>query len=567
MNNYKKVGMASLIGGAVLLSAAPAKADLASAFDGVLATHSPGTTWEGAGRFGYVGSSGAIRFRQSNITLFSVTPPSFSAGCGGISWSLGGFDFIDGEELVEFFQAAGQAAAGQVVLLAAKTLCEPCAQTLAYIQELSQAAAQTSMDSCRVGQSLAEKGWSMLPSMSKKDGASNTCHEIMASTGETEGFWSSVKDGVCSPMNGMASITEGLNDLLEVEDMSDAESEMAEVLKSNPIWWVMRKGGVIPQVTDDIAYSSLSGDDLNKLAMAEVMNAIYWTNGGIGSSSAEVVNWGDVNNTKFEEREGSVADAVISFMLCGSDFTPDNTGPHKSDALEDFCETKKELFAELQVPTCSKKDEPTIFMGETCNPLGNESKDPEAADFVLTPLLGGEWLPRYAYAEGVVEKVHKVFETAYQNISEGKSPADNNDYLLFMMDAAPFDLYRVLNVASVNMQAAKQITEPMEIYISYAVIKGYLNSMLSNMNLMEKTDGDAARRIAVSNALQKTYESLKEDMIISNGFQIGLMTDLTFQEQIMTRVVSIEQQVAKEVSVQQIRQGKKYQNAITIRGE
>jgi len=544
-----------------------AQADvLSNAFDSVMSSHSPATSWKAAGRYGYVGRSGALKFRSKNINLINITPPTFSAGCGGISWSLGGFDFVDGEELVEFFQAAGQAAAGQVVLLAAKVLCEPCAQTLAYIQELSQMAASTSLDSCKFATSAVTAAFGKNPNevnSGEKDSAvRGVCQEKESNNNDASSFYDAKKDGSCGEGSSLKDAIDGLNDILEGENDSTAEAELAYMTKSNPFWWAMKEAGLAGSFSDGIAYSSLSGSsELEKVALAEAINAMIYSSGN--EESVIELNWETENWNSYKI---SVEDGVMSYMICGSDFDPySGSSVYENPILTEYCELKKNAYENFKIATCSASGGDDTFMGNTCNPYGLEDANPNDGWFNTQNLVGATWSPAIAFETGLAEKVSEVFIKAYENIDNGESPVKDNDYLIFLLEVAPFDLYRVLNVATINPQAAKQITDSAELFIAFSAIKNYIETALANFNLWKEVNG-VTKPIEISKGMQQTFHEIKGAFVGLNDFKSGMITDLHYQEMIMGAVVSIEQQVAKEVSVRQLRQGKKFKSAIVSPG-
>src|ERR1700709_1220428 len=61
---------------------------------GATATISQGDAIHTQARNIYSLGSGEVSFVGTNVSLLSVNPPSFEAGCSGISWFFGGVAFL-----------------------------------------------------------------------------------------------------------------------------------------------------------------------------------------------------------------------------------------------------------------------------------------------------------------------------------------------------------------------------------------------------------------------------------------------------------------------------------------
>lgn len=90
--------------------------------------------------------------KTTKFSVFDFSPPSFSAGCGGISAHFGGLSFANGEEYKQLIETILQNSPGLLIQLAILTACEPCATALSWIQKVTEAARLAAVDSCKAAQ-------------------------------------------------------------------------------------------------------------------------------------------------------------------------------------------------------------------------------------------------------------------------------------------------------------------------------------------------------------------------------------------------------------------------------
>ena len=117
------------------------------------------------GRHYYVGGRLNYRVPQDNIQLFTMTPPTISAGCGGINISLGSISYLNFDELVNKLQNALRAAPALAVQLVISNLCEKCAAVLSFLEQVSDIVNGLNMDTCslaKAGVGLAAKKLGLL---------------------------------------------------------------------------------------------------------------------------------------------------------------------------------------------------------------------------------------------------------------------------------------------------------------------------------------------------------------------------------------------------------------------
>lgn len=536
MNYLKKLslGVSLIIAGLLSSTASHASAgQLDTAFGTIYASTNPAQEWKAAGRHGFVGSTGRIRFQQKNLDLINITPPSFSAGCNGISWNLGGLSFIDGEELVEFLQATGQAMVGQIILLAAKTICEPCTTTLETIQEWAQKAAMDGINSCNLAKSLVGK--------IENTGAMKDVKTAMG------GFWSSA-DGEESDfqagMKKLAEVPQKLNktfqDFLKTDETREEENLS---LTPNATWRALVKSGFIPQDAIDNMQTINTGWSIDKeerVAWAELVMSLIGT--GDESAVAGAPTLG--------------IETLFEYLRCGTEGSFD----YDFDALTDWdktCEAVWEKNKEVKILVCSNGDGTSNY--ETCYQEDDSSFYVDF-EYLFNPTMNDSWLGHTLYSEPFSLIVAKSIDKALSNINSNKAPYHDNPYIMTILKIAPFDLYRVLNIASVAPETSHAIMMNSIEMISYSLVREYILTIMGAQGIGNKyLQGGGVEGMAISAQLRSFFKDFNEKFREkSEKNMVALMTEMDYQTSIMQKVQTIEAKVAVESTYRQIRSGKKW---------
>lgn len=159
---FLKKSICSAIALSMMASSTSVLADANSAFESLLssggaATVSSGGRYQAAGRNIYTAGGIEARFPSQSLTLFSFQPPSFKAGCGGISAHFGGFSFINGDNIKTMIDNIGRGAVGFVVSLVIMAICPQCEAIINVMKKLARDAAALAIDSCQAAEFLVGK--------------------------------------------------------------------------------------------------------------------------------------------------------------------------------------------------------------------------------------------------------------------------------------------------------------------------------------------------------------------------------------------------------------------------
>lgn len=143
----------------------------------------------------YSMGGGMTSFEGKRVSLLAADPPSFSAGCNGISWHFGGFSFISLDEIRQLVEAVAQASLGIAVDLAMQTLCPQCYAVMAKLRDISNLMRNAAADACSIaknmGEMLKDKG------VFTSTGRASKCSELKGQEGKTNGYLESWAGSAC----------------------------------------------------------------------------------------------------------------------------------------------------------------------------------------------------------------------------------------------------------------------------------------------------------------------------------------------------------------------------------
>ena len=521
-------------------------ANINSVFSGAMATFNDAGTYAAGGRKGFSGGSGVIKFPHKSIQLMSLTPPTFSAGCNGISWSLGGFSFIDGEELMAFIQSAGNGALGQIVLLASKVICAPCAGTIETVQGWSSFMANMATDSCTAGKNLVNWGASKAMTHFIEE-----CKSTKMNTNSFQDFYASQKSNECSENKGRGWIAEGLVNAMEDEGWATQVAETKAVTSPVPLWNYMRDNKIIPQVSDGTKLSSLSDDKIQQLGMAEIIMSIY----------IPIIKRDMSKESKLSLDKDKIK-TLLDYVMCGTglDKTLSDSGKLMHNTA---CQGRWGAIKEFTIATCGGPTSGEIN-GETCNLDGLKTGMGDDLTFKFVKLrkeYKNQWAGGMFLNKGIYSMVYKAFDKAFENIKNDKSPDDKNDLLKNIVNFVPFDVYRIFNIASVEPKAAERLAHEMSFFISYSFINNFFESTLGQMKKLKKSDKGVMLDSTTKYFQGILSEISSEISDISKYKNSTAAQGMKYQKLFMSVIEAIEADVRQQVSAKTIYKGSKFKTS------
>ena len=132
--------------------------DLAGGLGGSVQTNRP-EAWDD--QLGGYATGGSLHFRkkQNNLRLFTIDPPSFRMGCGGLDFRTGGFGYINGKQFIDFikgFATDGMVGAAYGGMLALKTLSPQISDLIDNIENIAREINSLNLNACQMGMNLSD---------------------------------------------------------------------------------------------------------------------------------------------------------------------------------------------------------------------------------------------------------------------------------------------------------------------------------------------------------------------------------------------------------------------------
>lgn len=110
--------------------------------------------YKGANRGYFTGGSFSARWPQSNDHLMTISKPRIKSGCGGIDMFLGGFSFLNVDQLVQKLQRILSAAPAAAFDIALKTLAPQVADTIKSLEAIIDKLNNLQIDDCKAAKAL-----------------------------------------------------------------------------------------------------------------------------------------------------------------------------------------------------------------------------------------------------------------------------------------------------------------------------------------------------------------------------------------------------------------------------
>lgn len=145
-------------------------------------------SYKSASRHVFAGGGVVAKNKIFSQDVVSFTPPSFSAGCGGINMYLGSFSFINKDQIVTLFRSIAQNAIGYLFKIALKALSEMISSTIEEFQNIVQKLNEFLGNSCQIAQGLVDGGIEAL--MGKEDQQHGNWARLK---GEAQDAWAGIK--------------------------------------------------------------------------------------------------------------------------------------------------------------------------------------------------------------------------------------------------------------------------------------------------------------------------------------------------------------------------------------
>lgn len=503
-----------------LLAVQPAlarAADLNSAFDSLLSSqatsiNAPGQ-YSSQARNSFVAGGVDIRFPRQNVNLVSITPPSFNAGCGGITAHFGGFSFISGAQIEAQVKQIAAGTVGFVVGMAIKALCPQCSAVIEAMQALAQKAASMNMDSCKIAQNLANLAMSGLGVASPNNAtAKGQCAGRKITSGASADFM----DALTTACDTVTSIVDTAQQYLDSADTPDkkaaARAELAaRGMYGNQTWNILK-----------VAY--FGGNDPEAVRARTLFMSMLGTTVYNNRSTASAE---DGNGSDYFYPGLTPAD-TLSLLMCGQD------GAQSSNQLvKTYCKP----FA-----TNNNSAQPTILSCE----------DPDACLVVRRVNLTAD---NPVVGSGFLVRVTDILQTAALDVANDRPLSQE---AIQLIQAAPFPLYQAVNAAATYPAAASNLLETMGVLTAELMVYSYFNETINSGvgTRQASTTFDAEQMRKIAQLMEAFALHTKENRTV-------IAQNIALQEGLYEQVRRINLAIQREVMSQELLGNQKYATTVT----
>lgn len=197
---------------------------------GGAASVSPSNMYKGQSANYFSGGGLRIRTPVNNYQLFSFQAPKLQYGCGGIDAFLGGFSFINKEQLVAMARQIGSTAVSTAFYLALDSMSPELSQLMKTLQEWANNANRFNINSCEAGTKMGASIWRNMGGDKStfctryKSGEGVLADEFTARTACNEDGWD------FSWLPGM--------------DKNSEERKVKEMVAGNIVWRALKGAGI-----------------------------------------------------------------------------------------------------------------------------------------------------------------------------------------------------------------------------------------------------------------------------------------------------------------------------------
>lgn len=189
----------------------------------------------------YSGGSMFMRMPSRTYNLVQFSPPSWSAGCGGIDLYMGGFSHINKNQFVAMLKSIGSNAMGYAFKLAIQNLCPTCDNVMQALQSTANAINRLNIDSCE-----AAKG---IVNASKPDAWTKGVQQSAINAGTFTNYFSDVTDAWTQVMGSQAKGNQAVEAAISTNpNLTD------EMPRGNIVWKALRKQAHLGSSPSDLQY-------------------------------------------------------------------------------------------------------------------------------------------------------------------------------------------------------------------------------------------------------------------------------------------------------------------------
>lgn len=481
----------------------------------------------------YFGSLGglSVRYPNTKVSLFSITPPSLIVGCNGIDGFFGGFGFINLDQFAELLSNISQVAIGTAIMTAIRATCGICASVLDHLTTISKMAKLGNLDSCALGSSIGQAvGKSFADSTGltaalgdykgpekgeKKLG--EFCKQSSTMTGVAE----SIESAAVNACNSIGQSIQTVNNFIDSLSQTnpDAANDKADV-KGNTTWLALKSLG-FEEIWRREIVMSLVGTTVNA-----AKQVCFDDDSSAGNNESPTTYYGP-----------SIQDPskVLHFLMCGTTGLPPNLETQFSSLCGnpsgDESEGITAVLACVTPSNCGQLEIQTVSSTTTAT-----------ADFTVCDTVNyiefNSWASqRNTNFDGLIKTVHKTLSDAVIAV-KGNNAVSKEAKQLFSI--IPLPLYQMVNIAAVYPDISANLVED-----SSGLVASLIAQRIITESILQTS---RVKGSTLSPAIMGTArEALKSLSSRVEAQKKAAVDSLTYQSQIMARVQEINKMIQNEV--------------------
>ena len=508
---YLKKIICLFISLAVLLQPLASQAvDLNSAFsslmgpDAAYAVNTPGHYQSGA-RNGF--SAGGIDVRVPRGTtvpnLFSVTPPTLTAGCSGISAHFGGFSFISSAQFEALLkQIASGAALGFVTSLVMKTLCPACEAVVQELKTAAQAAARLARDSCQWGKQMGDAFMAGNGVSTDPVSLCAMTSQSTGSSGDSQAAYSDVCTSLQTSITALKSFNKSLNP--DGTPMSPAQQAAHDAqLKAdggfgNQTWTRL-------SAFDSSGTTETDAEDnyRRKLLLLNIMGAqmsVADDGSTVGCDLKDGTSWVAADDNTGQDSKAHFcpptldSQKMMGYFMCGSPSTYASSGIAPGSAVAKYCSyymTDNAIGTSNQIYECkgASNSATSAQARASCDYLSLVAPD---------ATFGGT---------GLLITVNKYLKDAVTMVQTNTSfNSDEGKKIIQLIQVAPYPLYQAINAAAVYPAAADDLMDNMSVMVAEQFAYSLFDETI---RIKGRTSSNVALSQPQAEAIMKFIDSLR----------------------------------------------------------
>lgn len=514
------IGIRALLFVFSLLALSPAWAayDATTAFNDLVSSSGTGPgSYTTTTRDVFVGGSMRMWVPNTSVQLISLTPPSFSAGCGGIDAFAGGFSFINAAQFSQLIQNIMQNAKGLVVELGIRTLCPMCADILAEMQKLAQAADKMAANSCDIATNLvneAGKGLGLVNSIGQNGQA--VCQQTATNSNTSSGWFdfantceNSANGGTPSWLTEVNGWVKDSNSWLDQIHGGPAGAALNESdVTGNKDWMLLTASGYSSTYVKEIILSVSGFNVINSNGKPQPNKGWFgsdYLKKSVGKSKNGVndaVGRDLVSLLLFGNQPGAMSQATIASYIP----TGPSDGEVAASLLTLYNQQSQAPYSNLPFYICNGPSGPAPadtpyspsdlgVMQDCDSPTANTVSGITASQ---NPLIAGPGLMVY---------VAKTLTAAVNAIENNQQlPAGT----LQLMQITPLPLYRMLNIAAVYPTTAGQLVSTYSRFIATLVAQSIVTQWMEAPSSESGGNTPGASKEAAMQAMQAVAQAISD---------------------------------------------------------